>query len=82
MSLFAELFNEMLIRDFGFSIYKSLVVAPEKKEEEKKDKKESSKDKDKDHKEKKKDDDKRDDKRMIRGTKRIGKILKDKDGVS
>ncbi|XP_076072663.1 cell division cycle and apoptosis regulator protein 1-like isoform X2 [Mytilus galloprovincialis] len=55
VSLFAELFNEMLMRDFGFEIYKSLVRAPEKKEEEKKDKeKEKEKDKDKD-KEKEKD---------------------------
>ncbi|XP_052071868.1 cell division cycle and apoptosis regulator protein 1-like isoform X3 [Mytilus californianus] len=55
VSLFAELFNEMLMRDFGFEIYKSLVRAPEKKEEEKKDKdKEKDKEKDKD-KEKEKD---------------------------
>ncbi|CAH1283996.1 unnamed protein product [Diabrotica balteata] len=40
VSLFAELFNEMLSRDFGFNIYKSLYELPEKKEE-KKDKKES-----------------------------------------
>ncbi|XP_072391987.1 cell division cycle and apoptosis regulator protein 1-like isoform X2 [Diabrotica undecimpunctata] len=40
VSLFAELFNEMLSRDFGFNIYKSLFELPEKKEE-KKDKKES-----------------------------------------
>ena len=38
VSLFAELFNEMLMRDYGFEIYKSLIKAPEKKEEEKKDK--------------------------------------------
>lgn len=38
VSLFAEMFNEMLMRDFGFTIYKSLVAAPPK-EEEKKDKK-------------------------------------------
>ncbi|XP_029635988.1 cell division cycle and apoptosis regulator protein 1 isoform X1 [Octopus sinensis] len=35
VSLFAELFNEMLMRDFGFKIYKALVLAPEKKDEEK-----------------------------------------------
>lgn len=29
VSLFAELFNEMLMRDFGFNIYKALVTAPE-----------------------------------------------------
>ncbi|XP_056018818.1 cell division cycle and apoptosis regulator protein 1-like isoform X3 [Ostrea edulis] len=38
VSLFAELFNEMLMRDYGFEIYKSLIRAPEKKEEEKKEK--------------------------------------------
>uniref|UniRef100_A0A6P7GZB4 Cell division cycle and apoptosis regulator protein 1-like isoform X1 n=1 Tax=Diabrotica virgifera virgifera TaxID=50390 RepID=A0A6P7GZB4_DIAVI len=49
VSLFAELFNEMLSRDFGFNIYKTLYALPEKKEE-KKDKKEG------DGKEDKKDD--------------------------
>ena len=39
VSLFAELFNEMLMRDFGFNIYKALCAAPEKPKEEKKDKK-------------------------------------------
>lgn len=38
VSLFAELFNEMLTRDFGFNIYKALHVLPAKKEEEKKEK--------------------------------------------
>ena len=42
VSLFAELFNEMLMRDFGFRIYKSLLALPEKPKEDKK--------KDKDHK--------------------------------
>ena len=36
MSLFAELFNEMLMRDFGFGIYKSLLVLPDKPKEDKK----------------------------------------------
>ncbi|XP_074647315.1 cell division cycle and apoptosis regulator protein 1-like [Tubulanus polymorphus] len=40
VSLFAELFNEMLMRDAGFRIYKALVVAPEKKEDDKRDGKE------------------------------------------
>uniref|UniRef100_A0A1B6HYQ2 SAP domain-containing protein n=1 Tax=Homalodisca liturata TaxID=320908 RepID=A0A1B6HYQ2_9HEMI len=43
--LFAELFNGMLMRDFGFRIYKSLVEAPEKTKEEKDDKDSKSKDK-------------------------------------
>lgn len=38
VSLFAELFNEMLIRDFGFNIYRALLKAPEMKEEKKRDK--------------------------------------------
>lgn len=57
MSLFAELFNEMLIRDFGFNIFKALHELPEKpKEEEKK-----KKDEKKDEKKTKKDDDKKED---------------------
>ncbi|XP_055874989.1 cell division cycle and apoptosis regulator protein 1-like [Biomphalaria glabrata] len=67
VSLFAELFNEMLMRDFGFQIYKSIACAPPLKEEEKK--KEDKKDKEeKDKKEEKKSskdrsDDDRDDRR-------------------
>lgn len=38
VSLFAELFNEMLTRDFGFNIYKALHLLPAKKEEDKKEK--------------------------------------------
>lgn len=38
VSLFAELFNEMLTRDFGFNIYKALHMLPAKKEEDKKEK--------------------------------------------
>jgi hypothetical protein len=38
VSLFAELFNEMLMRDFGFTMYKCLSAAPEKPKEEKKEK--------------------------------------------
>lgn len=46
--MFAELFNEMLQRDFGVRIYKSLLSLPEKedkKDKEKKSKKEERKDK-------------------------------------
>ncbi|XP_042867874.1 cell division cycle and apoptosis regulator protein 1-like isoform X1 [Penaeus japonicus] len=61
VSLFAELFNEMLMRDFAFRIYRSLVEAPEKatKEDkkEKDDKKEKEKEKDKREREKKEDKD-------------------------
>jgi len=55
VSLFAEIFNEMLMRDFGFQIYKSIVTAPSvKKEEEKKkdDRKDKDDKRDKDKKEK------------------------------
>lgn len=56
VSLFAELFNEMLMRDFGFTIYKALAAAPPKVEEEKKKKDPKEKDsKDKDSKDKKSD---------------------------
>lgn len=46
VSLFAELFNEMLQRDFGYRIYKALAAIPakdDKKEKEKKVKKEAEK---------------------------------------
>ncbi|XP_014303003.1 cell division cycle and apoptosis regulator protein 1 isoform X1 [Myotis lucifugus] len=48
VSLFAELFNEMLQRDFGVRIYRSLLSLPEKedkKEKEKKSKRDEKKDK-------------------------------------
>ncbi|CAH2322013.1 cell division cycle and apoptosis regulator 1 isoform X1 [Pelobates cultripes] len=48
VSLFAELFNEMLQRDFGVRIYKEFITLPEKdekKEKEKKMKKEEKRDK-------------------------------------
>lgn len=41
VSLFAEVFNEMLMRDSSFKIYKAIVQAPEKDKTEKKDKKEA-----------------------------------------
>lgn len=41
MSLFAELFNEMLQRDFGYRIYKALASLPSK--DERKDKREKAK---------------------------------------
>uniref|UniRef100_A0A8C4R508 Cell division cycle and apoptosis regulator 1 n=1 Tax=Eptatretus burgeri TaxID=7764 RepID=A0A8C4R508_EPTBU len=51
VSLFAELFNEMLQRDFGFCIYKAIVNAPDRKKD-KEDKKKDRKDEKKDKKEK------------------------------
>lgn len=43
VSLFAELFNEMLMRDFGFRIYRSLCSLPEKPKEKDEDKKKDKK---------------------------------------
>lgn len=54
VSLFAELFNEMLQRDFGVRIYKSLLSLPEKEDKKEKDKK-TKKDERKDKKEEKDD---------------------------
>ncbi|ESO81987.1 hypothetical protein LOTGIDRAFT_51697, partial [Lottia gigantea] len=53
VSLFAEMFNEMLMRDFGFNIYLSLCKTPaakkdEDKKEDKKDKEDKKEDKDND----------------------------------
>lgn len=63
VSLFAELFNEMLMRDFGFNIYRALYELPEKaKEKEDKKRKEEDKKLEDDRKkeeEKKKDEDKK-----------------------
>ncbi|RXN24831.1 cell division cycle and apoptosis regulator 1 isoform X1 [Labeo rohita] len=58
VSLFAELFNEMLQRDFGYRIYKALASLPNK--DERKDKKEKAK----------KEADRRDDEDKERGIKR------------
>lgn len=56
VSLFAELFNEMLMRDFGFNIFRALHDLPDKtKEKEEKKKKDDNKKKEK---EEKKDEDK------------------------
>jgi len=50
VSLFAELFNEMLIRDSAFKLYSAIQAAPERPKEEKKEKKEEKKEKDKEEK--------------------------------
>ncbi|XP_018097853.1 cell division cycle and apoptosis regulator protein 1 isoform X1 [Xenopus laevis] len=55
VSLFAELFNEMLQRDFGVRIYRELLALPEK--EEKKDKEKKCKKEDKRERKEDKDDD-------------------------
>ncbi|RLU19767.1 hypothetical protein DMN91_008325 [Ooceraea biroi] len=68
VSLFAELFNEMLMRDFGFRIYRGLSNLPEKTKEKDEDKKKDKKD------------DKKDDKRKEDEKKSNGKRDKDKDG--
>lgn len=54
VSLFAELFNEMLMRDFAFRIYRALCECPEKPAKEEKKEKEDKKEKDKDKKDKEK----------------------------
>jgi len=46
VSLFAEQFNEMLLRDFGVCIYKSLLGCPEKVQEDEKQKASESKKRD------------------------------------
>ncbi|XP_014276938.1 cell division cycle and apoptosis regulator protein 1 isoform X3 [Halyomorpha halys] len=74
VSVFAELFNEMLMRDFGFNIYRAIVEAPEKPKEEKKDEKEKPKD-DKEKPKEEKDKDKEKSKE-----KEDDKDKKDKDG--
>ncbi|XP_068631122.1 cell division cycle and apoptosis regulator protein 1-like [Battus philenor] len=56
--VFAELFNEMLMRDFGFYIYKTLYTLPEKSEDIK------EKDKSDEKKDEKKVDDKKEDKNV------------------
>lgn len=55
VSLFAELFNELLMRDFGFQIFKALCAAPEKPKEDEKKKKEKEKKKDEKSEEKEED---------------------------
>ncbi|GFQ79820.1 cell division cycle and apoptosis regulator protein 1 [Trichonephila clavata] len=55
VSLFAELFNEMMMRDFGFRIYRALVEAPESKDDEKDKKKGDKKEDRKDRKDEKED---------------------------
>merc|ERR1719361_1925939 len=52
VSLFAELFNEMLIRDSAFKLYSAIEAAPERPKEEKKEKKEEKEKKDKEEKKK------------------------------
>nr|CAH7723590.1 unnamed protein product [Callosobruchus chinensis] len=81
VSLFAELFNEMLIRDFGFNIYKALTVLPDKPKEDKDkkdDKKEKDDKKDKDEKKDEKKEDKKDDDRKRDAEKKKSSDGKDK----
>ncbi|XP_008204944.1 cell division cycle and apoptosis regulator protein 1 isoform X2 [Nasonia vitripennis] len=80
VSLFAELFNEMLMRDFGFRIYRALCNLPEKPKEKEEDKKKDKKDdKKKDDDRKSKKDDKRDDKKSDSKDKKDDKDAKSKD---
>lgn len=63
VSLFAELFNEMLMRDFGFNVYKALYELPEKPKEKEKDDKKKKEEEKKDDDDKKKSEDKSKDER-------------------
>lgn len=76
VSLFAELFNEMLMRDFGFNIYKALYTLPDKAKDEKK--KEDGKKRDDEKKDKKDDRDKKDDKEKKNDDKKDDKKSDDK----
>lgn len=86
VSLFAELFNEMLMRDFGFNIYRALYDLPDKVKEEKRkredDKKSDSsndrKKEDKKDEDRKKDEDKKDDKQVETKDKENKEEKKDK----
>ncbi|KAG8037133.1 hypothetical protein G9C98_004455 [Cotesia typhae] len=84
VSLFAELFNEMLMRDYGFRIYRSLCSLPEKTkekdEDKKKDKKDDKRDDKKDDKEKRKDDDKKSSKKDDKKRENSKDKKDDKDG--
>lgn len=57
VSLFAELFNEMLMRDFGFNIFRALFELPEKAKEKDEKKKTKERDEKKEEKKEKKDED-------------------------
>jgi hypothetical protein len=59
VSLFAELFNEMLMRDSAFLIYRALANIPEKPPKEKKKEKEEEKKKEKEEEKKEKEEDKK-----------------------
>jgi hypothetical protein len=63
VSLFAELFNEMLMRDFGFRIYKALATWLDKVEEDKKKDEDRKKPDDKKDSDKKKDEGKKKDRK-------------------
>ncbi|BFZ17365.1 hypothetical protein BsWGS_20404 [Bradybaena similaris] len=75
VSLFAELFNEMLMRDFGFQIYKCIVQAAAKGDNDKKEAKDKDDRKDRDEKDK---DDRKDREEKDKGDKK-GSDEKEKD---
>lgn len=84
VSLFAELFNEMLIRDFGYNIYKALSALPDKPKEVTVDEKDKDKEKDAKKEDAKSDDEpkekkaKRDDDNKTDAVKSKGEEAKDK----
>ncbi|XP_015190809.1 PREDICTED: cell division cycle and apoptosis regulator protein 1-like [Polistes dominula] len=77
VSLFAELFNEMLMRDFGFRIYRSLCNLPERPKEKDEDKKKDKKD---DKRDEKKDDRRREDDRKCNNKKEERRDDKKREG--
>lgn len=60
VSLFAELFNEMLMRDFGFNIFKALYELPQKPKEKEEDKKKKDDKKSDEKKKEKREEEKKD----------------------
>ncbi|KAK0097267.1 hypothetical protein PV326_002719 [Microctonus aethiopoides] len=81
VSLFAELFNEMLMRDFGFRIYRGLCALPEKVKDKDDDKKKDKKDERRDEKkdEKRREDDKKNSKKEDKKKETIKDKKEDKD---
>ncbi|XP_011305660.1 cell division cycle and apoptosis regulator protein 1 isoform X2 [Fopius arisanus] len=80
VSLFAELFNEMLMRDFGFRIYRSLCALPEKSKDKEEEPKKVKKEEKPGEEKKRKDEDERKSKGMKKEEKKKeGKVRDEKD---
>jgi phosphopantothenoylcysteine synthetase/decarboxylase len=79
VSLFAELFNEMLMRDSAFLLYKTLANIPEKAKEKKKDDKKEKEEEDHKKENGDKEDEEKDKKRDDEDEKEKEMITKDSD---